>query len=74
MTTATEYIKSEMELRIKLVENEEFRQVVADAAQKMGISREDWEKTKTGLWLAFANQFLSDPQMRETVLKFIIGY
>lgn len=67
----TNLIKNEIELRIQLVENIQFRQIVADAAQLMGISREDWEKTKTGLWLTFANEFLADAEKRKFVLALL---
>lgn len=51
-----QFFKKEMQRRVSLVENEEFRKSCLKIAQKMGISQKEWEENKAFFWLYFANE------------------
>ena len=59
MTTAQEFIKKEMDLRLKLVHNPNFINDCIKIAKKMGITAEEWNNNKAALLLFMANEAIS---------------
>jgi len=70
MTTAQEFIKKEMDLRLKLVHNPNFINACIEIAQKMGVTAKEWNSNKAAILLFMANEAISkdnktDFQIRE---------
>lgn len=47
---------SEMQRRIKLVEDVTFRQMVAEKMQEIGVTAQEWEANAAIYWLYMANE------------------
>jgi hypothetical protein len=70
MTTAQEFIKKEMDLRVKLVHNPNFIKACIEVAKKIGITANEWNNNKAAILLFMANEAISkdnktDFQIRE---------
>ena len=70
MTTAQEFIKKEMDLRLKLVHNPNFINAFIEIAQKMVVTAKEWNSNKAAILLFMANEAISkdnktDFQIRE---------
>lgn len=57
MTTIT--VESEMKRRMDLVNDNAFRKVCAEHAEKIGITPKEWNENKAMIILKFANDFCS---------------
>ena len=57
-TNPNEFIKNEMELRMKLVENPDFIKQCINVAKQMGITAQEWNKNKAVILLHFANEVI----------------
>lgn len=51
-----QFLEKEMQRRMVLVENEEFRKSCLKIAEIMGISQKEWNENKAFFWLYFANE------------------
>lgn len=62
-------MRSELDLRYKLIENETFRKFVLEAVKTTGITPEEWNKEKAMIWFFYANEMIGNN--REFVLKIL---
>ena len=49
-------IESEMQRRMDLIENADFRKLCVEYAKKLGITAEEWNQNKVGILMFFANE------------------
>ena len=54
---ATEFIQKEMQRRLDLINDEQFRIKSGEMAKQLGITAKEWNDNKPALLMYFANEF-----------------
>jgi hypothetical protein len=54
---ATEFIQTEMQRRLDLINDEQFRVKSVEMAKQLGITAKEWNDNKSALLMYFANEF-----------------
>jgi hypothetical protein len=57
MKNAEKFIQQEMQKRLDLVNDENFRIKSIEVAKKLGITADEWNKNKAIILMYFANEF-----------------
>jgi hypothetical protein len=56
MTKAQEYIVTELERRMVLVEDPKFIELAINYSKKLGVTAKDWNENKAGILMLLANK------------------
>lgn len=56
-TTTTQFIETEFQKRLDLINDENFRKICIKAAKKLGITAKEWNENKAAILMLMANQF-----------------
>ena len=58
MTTAEQFIKNEMDFRLAIIEDEQFRLNAIEVCKKIGLTAKDWNENKMGILMTLANEMV----------------
>lgn len=56
-TATTQFIETEFQKRLDLINDENFRKICIKAAKKLGITAKEWNENKSAILMLMANQF-----------------
>jgi hypothetical protein len=71
---AKQMIKNEMDLRMSIVNDKEFRLQAVEVAKKLGITAQEWNENKAIILLFMANEMISMDNKNESKLRNKLGF
>jgi|688.fasta_scaffold1543894_1 hypothetical protein len=71
---AKQMIKNEMDLRMSIVNDKEFRLQAVEVAKKLGLTAQEWNENKAMILLFMANEMISMDNKNESKLRNKLGF
>jgi hypothetical protein len=71
---AKQMIKNEMDLRMSIVNDKEFRLQAVEVAKKLGLTAQEWNENKAMILLFIANEMISMDNKNESKLRNKLGF
>lgn len=71
---AKQMIKNEMDLRMSIVNDKEFRLQAVEVAKKLGFTAQEWNENKAMILLFMANEMISMDNKNESKLRNKLGF
>jgi hypothetical protein len=71
---AKQMIKNEMDLRMSIINDKEFRLQAVEVAKKLGLTAQEWNENKAMILLFMANEMISMDNKNESKLRNKLGF
>lgn len=69
-----ELIKNEMDLRMTLINDEQFRIEAVEVAKQLGFTAQEWNENKAMILLFLANEMIAMDNRNESKLRNKLGF